>query len=50
MVNGKYRGESAVLLALHIDQFCADVKLKSGRMRGEVLKKIEYEDICKLAQ
>ncbi|KAH6833247.1 DNA/RNA-binding protein Kin17 [Perilla frutescens var. hirtella] len=50
IVNGAYRGENARLLAVDTDKFCAKVQIEKGIYDGRVLKAVEYEDICKLAQ
>lgn len=50
IVNGAYRGSNARLLALDTDNFCAKVQIEKGIYDGRVLKAVEYEDICKLAQ
>ncbi|KAK4476458.1 hypothetical protein RD792_015612 [Penstemon davidsonii] len=50
IVNGAYRGEQARLLAIDADKFCAKVQIEKGIYDGRVLKAVEYEDICKLAQ
>ncbi|KAI3462121.1 hypothetical protein Pfo_018784 [Paulownia fortunei] len=50
IVNGAYRGEHARLLAIDADKFCAKVQIEKGIYDGRVLKAVEYEDICKLAQ
>ncbi|KAL3537955.1 hypothetical protein ACH5RR_001321 [Cinchona calisaya] len=50
MVNGAYRGSNARLLAVDADKFCAKVQIEKGIYDGRVLKAVEYEDICKLAQ
>lgn len=50
IVNGAYRGENARLLAIDTDKFCAKVQIEKGIYDGRVLKAVEYEDICKLAQ
>ncbi|XP_027068897.2 KIN17-like protein [Coffea arabica] len=50
IVNGAYRGSYARLLAVDTDKFCAKVQIEKGIYDGRVIKAIEYEDICKLAQ
>ncbi|KAL8486405.1 hypothetical protein ACS0TY_022734 [Phlomoides rotata] len=50
IVNGAYRGENARLLAIDTDNFSAKVQIEKGIYDGRVLKAVEYEDICKLAQ
>ncbi|XP_022890951.1 KIN17-like protein [Olea europaea var. sylvestris] len=50
IVNGAYRGSNARLLAVDTDNFCAKVQIEKGIYDGRVLKAVEYEDICKLAQ
>ncbi len=48
IVNGGYRGETAVLQNLDVDNFCATVKLTTGPTSGKVLSAMAYEDICKI--
>ncbi|RAL53079.1 hypothetical protein DM860_016314 [Cuscuta australis] len=50
IVNGAYRGSNARLLAIDTDNFSAKLKIEKGIYDGKVLKAIDYEDICKLAQ
>ncbi|KAF7801495.1 KIN17-like protein [Senna tora] len=50
IVNGAYRGSIARLLGIDTDHFCAKVKIEKGPYVGRVLKAVEYEDICKIAQ
>lgn len=50
IVNGAYRGENARLLAIDTDNFSAKVQIEKGIYDGRVLKAVDYEDICKLAQ
>ncbi|KAL8551447.1 hypothetical protein ACS0TY_000517 [Phlomoides rotata] len=50
IVNEAYRGENARLLAIDTDNFSAKVQIEKGIYDGRVLKAVEYEDICKLAQ
>ncbi|XP_073145583.1 KIN17-like protein [Henckelia pumila] len=50
IVNGAYRGENARLLAIDTERFCAKVRVEKGLYDGRVLKAVEYEDLCKLAQ
>jgi DNA/RNA-binding protein KIN17 len=50
IVNGAYRGETAMLLGLDVEKFSAKVKITSGPNFGRVIPAIEYEDVCKLAQ
>jgi hypothetical protein len=47
-VNGRYRGAEGQLMALQVDDFCAQVKILTGSHRGETVDRIPYEDICKL--
>lgn len=50
IVNGAYRGSNARLLAIDTDNFSAKLKIEKGIYDGKVLRAIDYEDICKLAQ
>lgn len=48
VVNGKYRGEDAVLLEINRDKFCANIELLTGSDKGLTVNDVEYEDICKI--
>lgn len=50
IVNGSFLGEIAALESIDEKNFCCSVSLKSGPLKGKVLEKIQYEDICKLHQ
>ncbi|KAL3630478.1 DNA/RNA-binding protein kin17 [Castilleja foliolosa] len=50
IVNGAYRGERARLLTIDTEKFCAKVQIEKGIYDGRVLKAVDYEDICKVAQ
>ena len=47
LLSGTQRGMTGTLVALHLDRFCADVKLEDGT--GRVASSVEYEDLCKIA-
>ncbi|KAG6591051.1 DNA/RNA-binding protein KIN17 [Phytophthora cinnamomi] len=49
IVNGLGRGCVAKLLDISVDDFCARIRIDSGSFKGEVLDRVEYEDICRLA-
>jgi len=49
IVNGGNRGNEAILLKLHQDEFCVDCKLLTGPMKGCIIENIVYEDVSKLA-
>ena len=48
VVNGAYRGKTAVLLELNERKFSCSVKIDSGPLHGRVVDGVQYEDICKL--
>lgn len=48
VVNGAYRGETATLLALDEKNYCVDIEIASGPLKGRKIVGVEYEDICKL--
>ncbi|TMW64808.1 hypothetical protein Poli38472_008975 [Pythium oligandrum] len=50
IVNGAGRGNVATLLSISVDDFCASVRIESGSRRGDVLKRVEYEDICRVIE
>eukprot|EP00741_Cyanophora_paradoxa_P014969 tig00020830_g14442.t1 len=47
-VNGFNVGETGVVESIEVEQFCAKVKLETGRDKDRVVR-AEYEDICRLA-
>ncbi|XP_050542524.1 DNA/RNA-binding protein KIN17 [Daktulosphaira vitifoliae] len=48
IVNGVHVGREAELLKIDQDNFCVDVKLKTGPAIGKVISTLPFEDICKL--
>jgi DNA/RNA-binding protein KIN17 len=50
IVNGAYRGSNARLLFVDTERFSAKLQVEKGLYDGKVLRAIEYEDICKIAQ
>ncbi|CAH0475501.1 unnamed protein product [Peronospora belbahrii] len=49
IVNGLGRGCTAKLLTISVADFCARIRIDSGPHRGEILDRVEYEDICRHA-
>ncbi|KAG7391947.1 hypothetical protein PHYBOEH_006518 [Phytophthora boehmeriae] len=49
IVNGIGRGSIAKLLDISVEDFCARIRIDSGSRRGEILNRVEYEDISRLA-
>ena len=48
VVNGRWRGEVARVLAMDQERFCVAVELVGGPDAGRKLDRMEYEDVCKL--
>lgn len=48
VVNGAYRRENAILLSIDEKNFCAEIEIASGLLKGRRVKSVQYEDICKL--
>jgi DNA/RNA-binding protein KIN17 len=48
VVNGAYRGCSAILKELDEKNYCVTIEISSGPLMGRIVDKIDYEDICKL--
>ncbi|XP_075989039.1 kin17 DNA and RNA binding protein [Anticarsia gemmatalis] len=48
-VNGAYRGATGVLKNIDIDNYCCDVEIAEGPLTGRLVKRVQYEDISKLA-
>ncbi|VVC38445.1 Zinc finger C2H2-type,DNA/RNA-binding protein Kin17, conserved domain [Cinara cedri] len=47
VVNGVHVGQEAELIKLDQDNFCVDVKLKSGPATGKIITHLSFEDVCK---
>lgn len=48
VVNGAYRGELASLKELDEKNFCVTIEIAQGPLKGRVIKRVQYEDICKM--
>ncbi|CAH1101079.1 unnamed protein product [Psylliodes chrysocephalus] len=48
VVNGAYRGQTAALLTVDEKNFCVDIEIYSGLLKGRKVCGVQYEDICKL--
>jgi DNA/RNA-binding protein KIN17 len=48
VVNGAYRGCSAILKELDEKNFCVTIEISLGPLKGRIVDKVDYEDICKL--
>ncbi|XP_050518430.1 DNA/RNA-binding protein KIN17 [Diabrotica virgifera virgifera] len=48
VVNGAYRGETAILLNVDEKNFCVDIEIHNGVLKGRKVSGVQYEDICKL--
>ena len=48
IVNGAYRGKTAVLLELNERKFSCSVRIDSGPLKGRIVDSVQYEDISKL--
>lgn len=49
ILRGEHKGEIAVMKAVNVDKFCAEVEICTGKHSGRVVKGIKYEDISKKA-
>ncbi|XP_065829474.1 DNA/RNA-binding protein KIN17-like [Oscarella lobularis] len=47
ILNGAYRGLRAVLKKLDIDNYCVDVEIDEGPLKGRAVEGIAYEDVSK---
>jgi len=47
VVNGMHVGREAELIKLDSDNFCVDVKLKTGPSTGKIITGLPFEDVCK---
>lgn len=48
IVNGAYRGEIATLLSLDEKNFCVNVEIEKGVLKGRKVEGVQYEDMCKI--
>ncbi|CAL8097317.1 unnamed protein product [Orchesella dallaii] len=48
ILNGEYRGYSAILQSVDMDKFSVTLRINSGEFEGTTLRGIAYEDISKL--
>jgi len=48
VVNGAYRGYSAILKELDEKNYCVTIEISSGPLKDRIVDKVNYEDICKL--
>lgn len=48
IVNGAYSGEIATLLSLDEKNFCVNVEIAKGVLKGRKVDGVQYEDVCKL--
>lgn len=48
ILNGAYRGSTAILKELDEKHFCVNLEICRGPLKGRILNKIQYEDISKL--
>uniref|UniRef100_A0A2H8TET7 DNA/RNA-binding protein KIN17 n=1 Tax=Melanaphis sacchari TaxID=742174 RepID=A0A2H8TET7_9HEMI len=47
VVNGMHVGREAEIIKIDSDNFCVDIKLKSGPAIGKIITRLPFEDICK---
>lgn len=50
VLNGAYRGETATLDKINVDEFNALITINTGNFKGRVVENIQYEDISKYFQ
>jgi DNA/RNA-binding protein KIN17 len=48
VVKGAYCGCSATLKELNEEKFCVTIEISSGPLKGIIVDKVEYDDICKV--
>lgn len=48
VLNGGYRGCTAYLKEIDVDNFCVSIEIASGPLKGRIVHKVQYEDISKL--
>lgn len=50
VLNGAYRGCTALLNDIDIDNYCVSIEIAAGTLKGRVVSKVQYEDISKIYQ
>lgn len=48
VLNGGYRGSTAYLKEIDIDNYCVSIEIANGPLKGRLVHKVQYEDISKL--
>lgn len=48
VLNGGYRGYTAYLKEIDIDNYCVSIEIASGPLKGRLVHNVQYEDISKL--
>ncbi|KAG8235106.1 hypothetical protein J437_LFUL015533 [Ladona fulva] len=48
VVNGAYRGCTAIMKELNEDKFCVKIEICMGPLKGRVVERVQYEDISKI--
>lgn len=48
VLNGGYRGYTAILKDIDIDNYCVTIEIASGPLKGRIVNKVQYEDISKI--
>lgn len=48
VLNGGYRGSTAYLKEIDTKNYCVNIEIASGPLKGRIVRKVQYEDISKL--
>lgn len=48
VLNGGYRGCTAYLKEIDIDNYCVSIEIAAGPLKGRLVHKVQYEDISKI--
>ncbi|XP_055310142.1 DNA/RNA-binding protein KIN17 [Sitodiplosis mosellana] len=48
VLNGGYRGYTAILKEIDIDNYCVSIEIASGLLKGRLVHNVQYEDISKI--
>lgn len=48
VLNGGYRGYTAILKDIDVDNYCVSIEIASGPLKGRLVNKVQYEDISKI--
>lgn len=48
VLNGGYRGSTAILKEVNQDKFCVTLEIAAGLLKGRIVRNVEFDDVSKL--